>query len=98
VRVECAVASLALGNDGAIPFLLGLLREGTPAAVSRPDWTRLDADDQRLMRLQDRAARALCDRVGIECAFRAQASIAARQSEIVRISNLVANLAHGAPR
>jgi hypothetical protein len=92
VRVECAVASLILGHDGAIPFLLAILREGTPAQDPRPDWTRLDPDDERLLRLQDRAARALSDRVGIECAFRAHASVAARESETARLANLVSNL------
>jgi hypothetical protein len=92
VRVECAISSLALGRDGAIPFLLALLREGTAQAAQRPDWTRLDPDDPRLLLLQDRAARALSDRAGIECTFRAQGSLASRESEIVRLANLMANL------
>jgi hypothetical protein len=92
VRVECAAASVFLGRDGALPFLLALLREGTPAQDPRPDWTRLDPDDERLLRLQDRAARVLSDRVGIQCAFRAHASIAARESETTRLANLVSNL------
>jgi hypothetical protein len=91
VRVECAAAGLLLGRDGAIPLLLALLREGTPAQVQRPDWTRLDPDDERLLRLQDRAAAALSARVGVACAFRAHASVAVRESEIARLSNLTAN-------
>jgi len=92
VRLECATASLRMGRDGAVQFLLGLLREGTPQAMPRPDWTRLDPDDARLRRMQDRAARALSQRVGIECTFRAHASVAARESEIARLSNLLLNI------
>ncbi len=98
VRVECAAASLLLGRDGAIPFLLAFLREGTSAQDPRPDWTRLDFDDERLLRLQDRAARALSAHLGIACAFRAHASVAVRESEIARLSNLIANRGRASSR
>lgn len=89
VRVECALASLHLGRDTAIPFLLDLLREGTTTAVAKPTWRRIDWDSQRCQDLQDRAAEALSARAGIECAFKAGAPLAVREHEIERLARLV---------
>jgi HEAT repeat protein len=37
VRVKAAGILIGMGNYGAVPFLIKLLRENTPAAVSEPD-------------------------------------------------------------
>lgn len=94
VRVECALAALAARRDGAIPFLLDFLREGTTAAVKRPSWRRIDWNDERQLRTQDRVARALSARAGVDCTYRARGPLASRESEIARLAGLLA----GAPR
>ncbi len=95
VRVECALTSLALGRDGVIPFLLDFLREGTAQAVRRPTWRRIDWNDERQLRTQDRVARALCARAGVECRYRARGPLAVREAEIARLADILAAL--GAP-
>lgn len=95
VRVSCAAASVALGRDGAIPFLLAVIREGTPNALVKPDWRRLDWGERRMQLLMDRAAKALSARAGIECVYRADAALSAREDEIVRLTRILSTAPSG---
>ncbi|MBL8857559.1 MAG: hypothetical protein JNL28_03510 [Planctomycetes bacterium] len=89
VRVECALTALYAGRDAGIPFLLDLLREGTAGAVRNPNWRRIDWNEPRLQRLQDRAARALSARAGIECEYRAGGSPTGRERALVRLAHIL---------
>jgi hypothetical protein len=93
VRVECALTSVSDGRITCIPFLLDVLREGTSTAVKQPNFPRLDWMDERVLRLQDRVARELSARAGIDCAYRARGPLAAREKEIARLAQLL----QGAP-
>ncbi len=70
VRTECAASALRLGRTAAIAFLLGVLREGTPAREPRPSWTRGETRTEDLAWSQWRAAEALAERAGIPSAYR----------------------------
>jgi len=90
VRVECASTALAAGYDQVIPFLLKVLRLGT--------WD--GADDERDFAVSEttdwartRAAQALSARAGIAVAYRAQASIAAREREARRLERRLERMA-----
>lgn len=85
VRVECARSALRLGRDGVVPFLLRVLREGTPAGLAAPDWKR-KADESWAQR---RAADALSARAGVTCRFRPEASVRDRENEIARLESLL---------
>ena len=71
VRVECAASALACGRAETVAFLLRVLREGTPAADSAPDWDPTDA----LAWAKSRAAGALARHAGAPLAFEPDASI-----------------------
>ena len=89
VRLECAASALVLGRDGAITFLLDLLREGTLFATAKPDWKRIDWTTPRLERVQRRAAVVLSARAGIPATYRVEASMAARQAEVTRLAQIL---------
>lgn len=71
VRVECAAAALRAGREEVVPFLLRVLRSGTPREVEDPpDWPRKTT----LTWAKSRAAEALSRRAGLPCTFRADGS------------------------
>ena len=86
VRVECAVSALHAGIDRVIPFLLQVLRIGTPDG-------RRDALDFEVPETtawaRGRAAEALSRRAGVELVFHPDASLQARQAEVRKLAALL---------
>ena len=87
--------ALELGRDAVIPFLLDVLRLGTPAgagaasALDRADvlgLARLDWTTGALDAAQSRAARALSNRAFVPDTFRPEAPTAEREAEIARLA------------
>jgi hypothetical protein len=95
VRVECARSALELERDGAIPFLLVVLRLQTHAGQS-------DARDfvfrETTAWARSRAAEALSARAGVACTYEADAPIAAREREAARLAARLAAILAGEQR
>ena len=90
VRVECAVVALGLGADEVAPFLVRVLRAGTPAERDDPgDW----APQTTLAWVKLRASAALARRAGIANPFNPDASWAAQMAAADALAGAVA----GAP-
>jgi hypothetical protein len=86
VRVECARSALIAGRDAVVPFLVRVLRAGTPAEAQDPgDWERVET----LFWAKSRAARALSDRAGVDLAFRPDGSYAHQIEEAARLERLL---------
>jgi hypothetical protein len=94
VRVECAAVALGLGRDAVIPFLLDVLREGTPSAASKPNWSRPDWTSGAFDAVQSCAARALSARARVPCTYRPEAAIAEREAEAARLARILLPLAN----
>ncbi len=86
VRVECARTALRLGEDAPVPFLLSVLRIGTPEgraegtfwpAPARSAWAR------------ERAAEVLAWRAETDNRYSADASLADREAEAGRLALLL---------
>lgn len=86
VRVECAVTALHAGIDRVIPFLLQVIRIGTPdgeldvLGFEPPETTAW---------ARGRAAYALSQRAGSELLYQPDASLEARQNEARRLATLL---------
>lgn len=89
VRTECAASALRLGRAGAIAFLLGVLREGTPAREPRPSWTRGETRTEDLAWSQWRASEALSERAGIPCAYRPEANALERAQAALELEQIL---------
>lgn len=77
VRVECARSALLAGRDDVAAFLLRLTRLDTPLGLARDGaWH----STQFTTWARNRAAEALCERMGIACPYRADAAIAERET------------------
>lgn len=85
VRVECARSAITLGRDDPIPFLLSVLRVGTPAGnvVGAEE----NVDD--LAWAQVRAAEALAARAGTKSRFLPEGSVRQREEEAARLESLL---------
>ncbi len=86
VRVECARSAILLGSDSPIPFLIAVLRIGTPAgkragtfwpAPETTAWAR------------GRAAEVLSWRAGTACEYPVDGSLAAREIEAEKLEKLL---------
>lgn len=86
VRVECARSAILLGQDSPIPFLIAVLRIGTPAgkragtfwpAPETTAWAR------------GRAAEVLSWRAGTACEYPVDGSLAAREFEAEKLEKLL---------
>lgn len=83
VRVECASSALALGRDAVIPFLLRVLRAGTPAGrADLQDWPASNT----LAWSKTRAAEALSARAGVPRTFQPDASFEAQAAETLELA------------
>lgn len=86
VRVECAGSALARGHTAVAPFLLRVLRAGTPAqATDPPDWT----PKPTMAWSKSRAATALSGHLGLRVSYRADASYDDQLAEIARLKDLL---------
>jgi hypothetical protein len=86
VRVECASSALARGGTEVSPFLLRVLREGTPAEERElRDWT----PKSTMAWSKSRAATALSLHLGAPVRFRADASYEDQLSEISALESLL---------
>jgi hypothetical protein len=85
VRVECARASLALGRDTMIPYLVSVLRTGTSAGQV----VSSEEDEDELGFAQVRAAEALAARAGTVSRFLPEGSMKAREEEALRLEALL---------
>jgi len=86
VRVECARAALGAGVDSVVPFLLRVLRAGTPAEKDDPgDWE----PSIHLTWSKHRAAEALSLRAGVPCEFRPDGSWQHQMDEAARLEQLL---------
>ena len=86
VRVECAAAALARGRREVSPFLLRVLRAATPAQrEDPPDWVTKPT----MAWSKSRAATALSAYLGVELAFRADASYEDQLKEIAKLSAIL---------
>jgi hypothetical protein len=89
VRTECAASALRLGRTGAIAFLLGVLREGTPAREPRPTWTRGETRTEDLAWSQWRASQALSERAGVPAAYRPEANAIERAQIALELEQIL---------
>ena len=86
VRVECASSALARGRTEVCPFLLRILRTGTPAEETElHDWT----PKVTMAWSKSRAATALSLHLGAPVRFRADASYEDQLSEISALESLL---------
>ena len=86
VRVECASSALARGGTEVSPFLLRVLREGTPAEERElRDWT----PKSTMAWAKSRAATALSKHLGKPVRYRADASYEDQLSEISTLESLI---------
>jgi len=86
VRVECAVVALAEGRTSVVPFLLRILRAGTPLEPDDPpDWER----KPHMTWSKTRAAAALSARAGVPVTFRPDGSYAHQERETRRLEELL---------
>ena len=86
MRVECASSALARGGTEVSPFLLRVLREGTPAEERElRDW----APKGTMAWSKSRAATALSLHLGAPVRFRADASYEDQLSEIAALESLI---------
>ena len=86
VRVECASAALTRGHTAVVPFLLRVLRVGTPAQHSDPpDW----APKPTMAWSKSRAATALSRHLEIRVTFRPDSSYDDQLAEIARLVSLL---------
>ncbi len=86
VRVECAGAALARGKQEVCPFLLRVLRAGTPAEeLELQDWT----PKPTMAWAKSRAATALSRHLGVPVRFRADASYQDQLREIAALESLL---------
>ena len=82
VRVEIARTVLGHGRDTVAPFLLRVLRAGTPAELEHPpDWERTT----NLFWAKTRGAEALSRHVGVPCAFRPDSAWEEQMAEADRL-------------
>lgn len=88
VRVECARSALLSNREAVVPFLLRVLRAGTPAENQDPgDWERVET----LFWAKSRAARVLSDRAGVPVTFRPDGSYEHQIEEAARLERLLAD-------
>ncbi len=86
VRVECGVLALDLGADEVAPFLVRVLRAGTPAELEDPfDWP----PQATMAWVKGRASDALSRRAGIENPYDADSSWAAQMAAANVLSEAV---------
>ena len=86
VRVECARAALGAGVDSVVPFLVRVLRAGTPAEKDDlGDWE----PSIHLTWSKHRAAEALSLRAGVPCEFRPDGSWQHQMDEATRLEQLL---------
>ena len=86
VRVECARSALGAGVDSVVPFLVRVLRAGTPAEKDDPgDWE----PSIHLTWSKHRAAEALSLRAGVPCEFRPDGSWKHQMDEATRLEQLL---------
>ena len=86
VRVECAVVALAAGRTSVVPFLLRVLRAGTPMEPDDPPgWE----PKPHMTWSKTRAAAALSARAGVPVQFRADGSYAHQEREVRRLAELL---------
>jgi hypothetical protein len=82
VRVECACSALGLGRDAVIPFLLCVLRIGTPAGER--DERDFPASETTAW-ARGRAATALSRRAELPVGYRTDAPLADREAEVEKL-------------
>lgn len=87
VRVECAGAALALGDDAVIPFLLQVLRIDTWVGQDDP---RDFVPSHTTTWARSRAAEALSRRAGVPVTYHPDSSILDRERESARLEALLA--------
>ncbi len=86
VRVECARVALTSGVDSVTPFLIRVLRAGTPAErQDRGDWE----PSTTLTWSKHRAAQALSQRAHVPCRFRPDGSWQHQMDEAQRLETLL---------
>jgi hypothetical protein len=86
VRVECARSALGAGVDSVVPFLVRVLRAGTPAEKDDPgNWE----PSIHLTWSKHRAAEALSLRAGVPCQFRPDGSWQHQMDEATRLEQLL---------
>lgn len=86
VRVECARSALLSQREAVVPFLLRVLRAGTPAEQQDPgDWERVET----LFWAKSRAAGALSDHAGVAVTFRPDASYEHQIEEAAKLEQLL---------
>jgi hypothetical protein len=84
--VECARAALGAGVDSVVPFLVRVLRAGTPAEKEDPgDWQ----PSIHLTWSKHRAAEALSLRAGVPSEFRPDGSWQHQMDEATRLEQLL---------
>jgi len=87
VRVECARSALLADRSAVVPFLVRVLRAGTPAEAADPgDWERVET----LFWAKSRAAQVLSERAGVPMAFRPDGSYEHQIEEAARLERLLA--------
>lgn len=83
VRVECAARALELGDDSPIPFLLKVLRIGTPGGLQDERDFEVSATTAWA---RSRAALSLSKRAGIPMQYNPDAPLADRDREAERLA------------
>jgi hypothetical protein len=86
VRVECARSALGRGRVEVLPFLLRVLRAGTPTEhLDAPDWERV----LTLTWARTRAAEALAIHLGVRQELRPDGSFAHIEEQVRRYETLL---------
>lgn len=77
VRTECARSALLLGDQRVAPYLMRLVRLDTPLGLARDGaWQAT----QFTSWVRNRAAETLCEVLGMDCPYRADASLDQRET------------------